>query len=765
MENNEQTLGGQNELKDLYPVLIGFGKAILPDTEVALNIDKRLFEEKYTSLLLPGSVFVATDRLNDGSGIGTLVQINSVEPKEDVRTFLGHSLLRVKLEDIAYFNEIPFAKVIDYPYVKDCDEDTIASYGNIISSGIHRLIGMKNSDKVYREIAPFDLKDPNKWINRFGPAFPSADTNALFYAKNLSERLEIIAVAIGVILEQSKIRDEIEKKVQENIDKSQREYYLREELKVINEELYGGEDEREKYEQAIAELKASDEVKEKLTRELNKMLALQTGSPESFVCKNYIDTVLALPWGKYSDERVDIEEARKILEEDHYGIREVKDRVLEYLAVHALAGGNITNILCLVGPPGVGKTSIVASIARALGREYVRASLGGVHDEAEIRGHRRTYIGSMPGRIIAGIKKAGTSNPVFLLDEIDKLGADYKGDPSNALLEVLDPAQNSTYQDHYIDLPFDLSKVMFITTANTLSTMSRPLLDRMEIIELGSYLPEEKHQIAVRFLLPKQLAKYNLAKEKVQVTDDAIDAIIRFYTREAGVRRLEQLIGKILRKVAVAICGGAEMVVVGSKNLEEFLGIPKFIESDATKQDKVGVVHGLAWTENGGELLDVECLLMPGKDKKIVTGNLGNVMKESVEIALSCARSFAAKELGLSADMSDKDLHVHFPDGAVPKDGPSAGCAISTAILSALTGKAVRGDYAITGELSLVGRVIPIGGVKEKCVAAFRNGIDKVILPSENRKDVADIPEELRERIHFTYVDTVDEVYRILLRL
>ena len=765
MAENEPILVGENQFKDLYPVLVGFGKAILPDAEVALNIDKRLYEEKYTSLLLAGSFFVATDGLKDGSGIGTLVRIDSVEAKQDVQTFYGHSLLRVTLVDVAFFNEIPFAKIVDYPYEKDCDEDTIASYGNIISSGIHRLIAAKNADKVYRDLAPFDIKDPNKWINRFGPAFPAADTNALFYAKKLSERLEMIAVAIGVQLDQSKIRDEIEKKVQENIDKSQREYYLREELKVINEELYGGDDEREKYEEKIAAINASDEVKEKLTAELNKMLSLQTGSPESFVCKNYLDTVLALPWGKCSEETVDVEAARRVLDEDHYGIQEVKDRVLEYLAVHSLGEGTITNILCLVGPPGVGKTSIVASIARALGREYVRASLGGVHDEAEIRGHRRTYIGSMPGRIIAGIKKAGTSNPVFLLDEIDKLGADYKGDPSNALLEVLDPAQNSTYQDHSIDLPFDLSKVMFITTANSLATMSRPLLDRMEIIELGSYLPEEKHQIAVKFLLPKQLAKYHLDAEKCVVTEDAIDAIIRFYTREAGVRRLEQLIGKILRKGAVAVCGGADRVTVTASDLERYLGVPKFLESDAAKDSRVGVVHGLAWTENGGELLDVECLVMPGKDKKIVTGNLGNVMKDSVEIALSSARAFASKELGVSADLSDKDLHVHFPDGAVPKDGPSAGCAISTAILSAITEKPVRGDYAITGELSLVGRVIPIGGVKEKCVAALRNGIDKVILPSENKKDVADIPEALRERLHFTFVDTVAEVYRILLSL
>lgn len=765
MSENPISLSEQTSLKELYPVLIGFKNAILPDTDVALNIDKRMYEEKYLSLLVAGSSFVATDQIEGGSRVGTLVQIHTVQPKDAVQTFLGRSLIRVKLEDVVFSNEVPFAKITEYPYEKDCDEDTIASYGNIISSGIHRLSVTKNAEKVYKELPPFDLKNPNKWINSFGPAFQNADTNALFYAEKLSERLEIIAVAIGVQLDQSKIRDEIEKKIQENIDKNQREYYLREELKVINEELYGGDEEREKYEEAIANLAASDEVKDKLTRELNKMMSLQIGSPESFVCKNYLDTVLDLPWGKYSEENVDIERARAILDEDHYGIQEVKDRIIEYLAVHKLSGGNITNILCLVGPPGVGKTSIVESIARALGREYVRASLGGVHDEAEIRGHRRTYIGSMPGRIIAGIKKAGTANPVFLLDEIDKLGADYKGDPSNALLEVLDPKQNSTYQDHYIDLPFDLSKVMFITTANSLQPMSRPLLDRMEIIELGSYLPEEKRLIAMKFLLPKQLAAYHLDEQDVTITEKAIDRIIRFYTREAGVRRLEQLIGKILRKAAVSVVENRGRIVVDDADVESYLGIPKFADSDAIKQNRVGVVHGLAWTENGGELLDVECLLMPGKDKKIVTGNLGNVMKESVEIALSNAREYLDLELKMPVDLSEKDIHIHFPDGAVPKDGPSAGCAISTAILSALTGKPVRGDYALTGELSLIGRVIPIGGVKEKCVAALRNGITKVILPLGNKKDVSDIPEALRKELNFTFVEDVAEVYKILLDL
>ncbi|MBO7390355.1 MAG: AAA family ATPase, partial [Clostridia bacterium] len=528
MNENDVTLSEQNSLKDLYPVLVGFTKAILPDTDVAINIDKEIFIEKYASIFVHGATFATTDRLPDGTMIGTMVMIHYTKEKDNVYSVIGRSLMRVRLFDVTVSNDVFYAKLISYPYEKDCDDDTIAVYANLISGSVKRLASGETSDRLYSEIPPFYTEDPDRWINSFAPAFKNVDTNLIFYTDKLSARLEHLAVSIGVQLDQHKIREEIEKKVQESIEKGQREYYLREELKVINEELYGSEDERNKYELAIEELNASAEVKEKLTRELNKMLSLQTGSPESFVCKNYIDTVLALPWGKYSEENRDIKRAREILDADHYGIKEVKDRIIEYLAVHNLSEGNVTNILCLVGPPGVGKTSIAASIARALGREYVRASLGGVHDEAEIRGHRRTYIGSMPGRIIAGIKKAGTANPLFLLDEIDKLGADYKGDPSNALLEVLDPAQNSTYQDHYIDLPFDLSKVMFITTANTLQTMSRPLLDRMEIIELGSYMPEEKRLIAINFLIPKQMANYHLSKEQVEITDAAIDKIIRF---------------------------------------------------------------------------------------------------------------------------------------------------------------------------------------------------------------------------------------------
>ncbi len=758
-------LSERPSLKDLYPVLVGFTKAILPDTDVAINMEKPIFDAKYASLLIPGANFVTTDRLPDGTLIGTMVMINHIKEQENVMTVIGRSLMRVKLENVVLSDDIHYAKVIAYPYENDCDEASLSAYASIIGSSISRLASGESAEKIYKEIPPFYLQDPDRWINSFSPAFKNVDTNLIFYTDKLSARLEHIAVALGVQVDQHKVKEEIEKTIQDNIEKSQREYYLREELKVINEELYGSDDERERYENAINELIASDEVKEKLRRELNKMMSLQAGSPESFVSKNYIDTVLALPWGKYSDENRDIQRAREILDADHYGIKEVKDRIIEYLAVHNLSEGNITNILCLVGPPGVGKTSIAASIARALGREYVRASLGGVHDEAEIRGHRRTYIGSMPGRIIAGIKKAGTSNPVFLLDEIDKLGADYKGDPSNALLEVLDPAQNSTYQDHYIDLPFDLSKVMFITTANSLQPMSRPLLDRMEIIELGSYLSEEKHLIAVRFLIPKQLANYHLSAEQVTITDAAIDKVIRNYTREAGVRRLEQLIGKILRKAAVVVVEKGDNIVVDEKDVETYLGVAKFLETDTLTKDRVGVVHGLAWTENGGEMLDVESVIMNGKDKKIVTGNLGNVMKESVEIALSNARAFAAENLHTEVDLSEKDLYVHFPDGAVPKDGPSAGCAISTAILSAMTEKPVKGNYAITGELSLVGRVIPIGGVKEKCVAALRNGIKKVILPLENKKDIADIPDMLREQIEFIFVEKIQEVYKLLLGL
>ena len=764
MNENVIALSENDSLKDFYPVLIGFKKAILPDNDVGLNIDKRMYDDKYAAVLLPGTSFVATDDLSAEEKIGTLVTINRTVPKGETQAFFGRSITRVHLLDIAFSDDIPYAKISDYPYENDCDQETAAAYGELISSGIKKLGTAQNAEKIYRELPPFDENDADRWINMYGAAFHAVDPNDLFYAKRTSERLEKVAVAIGVQLDQSKIRDEIERKVQENIDKSQREYYLREELKVINEELYGGDDEEEKYTQAIEELNASDEVKEKLKKELSKMLSLQTGSPESFVCKNYIDTVLALPWGKFSEETVDIEKARRILDEDHFGINDVKERIIEYLAVHALGKGETTNILCLVGPPGVGKTSIVASIARALGREYVRASLGGIHDEAEIRGHRRTYIGSMPGRIIAGIKKAGTSNPVFLLDEIDKLGADYKGDPSNALLEVLDPKQNSTFQDHYIDLPFDLSKVMFITTANSLSTMSRPLLDRMEIIELGSYTPEEKTVIAQKFLLPKALKNLGLEEGSVTLTDGAIAAMIERYTREAGVRKLEQLIGKILRKFAVKAVEGEKTLTVEEKDLETYLGIPRFSDDEILKSDRVGVVHGLAWTENGGEMLDVECSVIKGKDKKIVTGNLGNVMKESVEIAIANARKEVIRSSLGDGDLSEKDVFIHFPEGAVPKDGPSAGAAISTAVYSALTNQSVRGDYAITGEITLLGRITPIGGVKEKCLAALRNGIKNIILPSGNEKDVKDIPENLREKIKFCYVNEIREVYSLLIK-
>ena len=765
MNENFTSLSGTDSLKDFYPVLTGFKKAILPDNDVTLNIDQQLYREKFSDILLPGTEFVTVDELNGELILGTLIVIHRTNPSEATETFIGRSLFRVKITDVVVRNEVVFVKISEYPYVVDCDEDTVAVYSDLISTGIGRLIASKPSDKLFRELPSFDKNNPNRWVNKYGAAFSSLDTNVLFYTDELSKRLETVAVAIGVLLDRGKVQEEIEKKVQENIDKSQREYYLREELKVINEELYGSEDEKAQYAEKIDALAAPEEVKEKLRKELQKMSSLQTGSPESFVCKNYIDTVLALPWGVYSEETTDIAFARKVLDEDHYGIEDVKERIIEYLAVQKISKGNMTNILCLVGPPGVGKTSIVSSIARALNRSYVRASLGGVHDEAEIRGHRRTYIGSMPGRIMAGIKKAGTSNPVFLLDEIDKLGADYKGDPSNALLEVLDPKQNSTFQDHYIDLPFDLSKVMFITTANSLQTMSRPLLDRMEIIELGSYTPEEKLQIAKRFLLPKQLQNFGMKEGDVVIPDESFSKIIELYTREAGVRRVEQLLAKILRKAAVKLVEGADSITIETSDLESYLGIPKYSSEQENTEDSVGVVHGLAWTENGGEVLDIECLILNGKDKKTVTGNLGAVMKESVDIALTNARNYLTTVLDTEYDVSDKDIHVHFPDGAVPKDGPSAGAAISTAILSAMTGKKVRGDIAITGELSLTGKIIAIGGVKEKCLAALRNGISTVILPKGNKKDVGDIPEYLREKITFHYVETITEVYSLLLKL
>ncbi|HEY1615611.1 MAG TPA: endopeptidase La [Rhizomicrobium sp.] len=593
-----------------------------------------------------------------------------------------------------------------------------------------------------------------------------ADRQQLLETLNTSERLErvlsLIEGEIGVLQVERKIRT----RVKRQMEKTQREYYLNEQLKAIQKELGEGEegrDELNELEERVRKTKLSKEAREKAQVEIKKLRQMSPMSAEATVVRNYLDWLLSLPWGKKSKIRKDIKLAEETLHEDHYGLEKVKERILEYLAVQQRAGKMKGPILCLVGPPGVGKTSLGKSIARATGREFVRMSLGGVRDEAEIRGHRRTYIGSMPGKIIQSMKKAKSANPLFLLDEIDKLGADWRGDPSSALLEVLDPEQNHAFNDHYLEVDFDLSDVMFITTANTLR-MPQPLMDRMEIIRIPGYTEDEKVEIAKRHLIPKEIEAHGLRPEEWKINDDALRDLIRYYTREAGVRNLEREIANLTRKAVKDIVSGkAEKVEVTSENVGVFAGVRKFRYGEIEGEDQVGVVTGLAWTEVGGETLQIESVMLPGKGRMQTTGKLGDVMKESIDAARSYVRSKATLFGVKPPIFEQRDIHVHVPEGATPKDGPSAGVAMATSIISVLTGIPVRRDVAMTGEVTLRGRVLPIGGLKEKLLAALRAGLTTVIIPAENEKDLAEIPDNVKAGLKIMPVGTVEEVLKIAL--
>ena len=552
---------------------------------------------------------------------------------------------------------------------------------------------------------------------------------------------------------------EIQQKAREQMGDNQRDYYLREQLKAIQTELGEETDEIEEYRERIAQAKLPDPVREKLNKELSRLGKQSYASSEGTVLRNYLDVCLELPWGKTTREKVNVEAVRKVLDQDHFGLDKVKRRVLEFVAVRQLAPELKGQIICLVGPPGVGKTSIAMSMARAMNRKLARISLGGVSDEAEIRGHRKTYVGAMPGRIISAVNQAQSCNPLILLDEIDKLGHDHRGDPSSALLEVLDGEQNATFRDNFLEIPFDLSQVMFITTANSTDTIPRPLLDRMEVIELSSYTDEEKVQIAKKHLLPKQRQHHGLSKGQLKVSDGALREIIAAYTRESGVRVLERRLAAICRRAAMKVVSeDAKVLKVTEKELEEYLGVPRYHPERQALEERVGVVNGLAWTAVGGELLEVEVNVIPGSGKVELTGNLGDVMKESAHAALSFIRS-QTERLNIPANFyKEKDIHVHFPEGAVPKDGPSAGIAITTAMVSALTGTPVRRGLAMTGEVTLRGRVLPIGGLKEKTMAAFRNGIKTVIIPADNAKDLAEIDQTVRKALQFVLVERADQV-------
>ncbi len=588
----------------------------------------------------------------------------------------------------------------------------------------------------------------------------------LLEAMSLTEEYDTLCTVLVNEMEIIQIRNEIQQKVKERVEKNQREYILREQIKVIQEEL--GENtllsDLENYRKAALELEAPEKVKTKLLKEIERLKGIGSNSAETSVLRGYIETLLELPWDRASQDNQDLKNAERILEEDHYGLEKVKERVLEFLAVRVLSGKGASPILCLAGPPGTGKTSIARSIARALDKKYVRISLGGVRDEAEIRGHRRTYVGAMPGRIVGGLRQAGVKNPLMLLDEIDKVSSDYKGDTSSALLEVLDSEQNSRFRDHYVELPLDLSQVLFVATANDLHTVPRPLLDRMEVIEVNSYTANEKFHIAKDHLVKKQLERHGIKKEQLTITKPALMAMINGYTKEAGVRQLERKIGDICRKAARELLEGKEHKIrVGEKNLEKYLGRKRYTIQKKNQENEVGIVRGLAWTSVGGDTLQIEVNLMPGKGEFLLTGQLGDVMKESAQTAISYIRSVSETYRIPEDFFQKKDIHIHIPEGAVPKDGPSAGITMATAILSAATGIPVRADVAMTGEITLRGRVLPIGGLKEKLLAAKQAGMKTVIVPRDNKEDVEEISGEITDGMEFVYAGSMPEVLRTAL--
>ncbi len=591
--------------------------------------------------------------------------------------------------------------------------------------------------------------------------FSFSDKQAMLEEFNPEERIKKLVVLLKKETASLEIEAEIQKKLQKEIDKSQREYYLREEMKVISDELGDSEtpvEEADEYKAKVNNLKCTDEIKTKLLKECDKLVKMPSGSHEGTVVRTYLDKCLEIPFGKYSKDRINLEKSRKILDADHYGLDKVKTRIIESLAVLKRNPEYNGQIICLYGPPGVGKTSIVKSLAKSMNRKYVRIALGGVHDEAEIRGHRKTYIGSMPGRIMQAIIDAGTMNPIVLLDEIDKVGNDYKGDPSSALLEALDPEQNNSFNDHYIDFPVDLSKVLFITTANDTSTIAAPLYDRMEIIELNSYSVEEKFNIAKLHLVKKEMKKHKLTAREFKISDEAIYKIIECYTREAGVRGLEKNIATLCRKATLELESGKKSFKVTDKNISDYLGVEKYSKDEIPDKNQIGVVNGLAWTQVGGTMLPIEISALDGSGKIELTGNLGDVMKESAKTAVSYVRS-KSEQYGIKSDFyKTKDIHIHAPEAAIPKDGPSAGLAITTALVSELTGIPIKKNVAMTGEISLKGKALPIGGLKEKSMAAYKAGCDTVIIPKDNFKDLAEIGTEVKTAVRFIPVTSFDEV-------
>ena len=747
----------------IVPLFVGRDKSVAA-LETAMAADKSIF---LVAQLDPANDDPDRDALYDIGVVATVLQLLKL-PDGTVRVLVeGQKRARLgKLEDGGAHLSAEIEEVEDL--VAD-DKEAAALMRSVIEQfENYARLNKKMSSDTAVQIA--QIEDASRLADAVAAniSIKVADKQALLVELNPARRLEMAFAfmegELGVLQVEKKIRS----RVKRQMEKTQREYYLNEQLKAIQRELGNadseeGSDEIAELTAKLAKLKLSKEARAKATGELKKLKTMAPMSAEATVVRNYLDVLLGLPWGKKSKLKRDIPEAEHVLDEDHFGLEKVKERIVEYLAVQARTNKLKGPILCLVGPPGVGKTSLGRSIARATGREFVRQSLGGVRDEAEIRGHRRTYIGSLPGKIVSNLKKAGTSNPLFLLDEIDKLGQDFRGDPASALLEVLDPEQNSKFQDHYLELDYDLSDVMFVTTANSLN-LPQPLLDRMEIIRLEGYTEDEKVEIAKRHLLPKQIEAHGLKQGEFTLTDTGLRDLIRYYTREAGVRTLEREVAKLARKSLRRILEKkATAITIDADNLSEFAGVRKFRFGVGEEEDQIGAVTGLAWTEVGGELLTIEAVTVPGKGQISTTGKLGDVMKESVQAAFSFVKS-RAPGYGIKPSIfARKDVHIHLPEGAVPKDGPSAGVGIVLSIVSTLTGIPVRRDFAMTGEVTLRGRVLPIGGLKEKLLAALRGGITTVLIPQENEKDLAEIPTNIREGLKIIPVRHVDEVLELAL--
>lgn len=729
-------------------------------------LDEAMVKDQLIFLVSQKDAATDDPSVDDFYQVGTVSKIKQLLklPGDTIRVLVegihrGRIITHIKGEP---FFEVEIEEFVDpEDFQKDIETEALM---RAIFDSFEEYIKLTNRTAVDTLITISSVEEPARFADIVASnlSLRISQKQHILEAFDPLERLKRLHAILVNELDILRVERKINLRVKRQIDKMQREYYLKEQLKAIQKEL--GEDdglvaEVEDYRKRVKEAGLPEETEEKVLKEVERLMKMSPGSAETGVIRGYLDWILELPWNKETEDNLDLKYARKVLDEDHYGLEKVKERILEYLAIRQLADGMKGPILCLVGPPGVGKTSIGRSIARALNRKFVRMSLGGVRDEAEIRGHRRTYVGAIPGRIIYSMRQAGSKNPVFLLDEVDKMSHDFRGDPASAMLEVLDSEQNNAFRDHYLEVPFDLSKVVFVTTANTTDTIPRPLLDRMEVIYISSYTEEEKLNIALKYLLPKQLKEHGLKKENLLISENTVRDIINYYTREAGVRNLERRIADVCRKAAKQLVEQKrKRVRVTGANLSKYLGIPAYRYEKVKEGTEVGIATGLAWTPVGGETLSIEVTTMKGSGKLVLTGQLGDVMKESARAGISYIRSRTA-ELGIDPNFyQDLDIHIHIPEGAIPKDGPSAGITIATAVISALANVPVRKDTAMTGEITLRGRVLPVGGIKEKSLAANRAGISKVLIPAENEKDLEEVPANVKRKLEFVTVDHMDSV-------